>query len=1142
MRKLLKIMAKYHKGFAKIRLIMKLTTVLLMITCLKISAISYSQNSLVNVDFKSGKISSVFNAIETQTSYTIFYKDSQIDVNQEITVGKGTQTVKDLLSQLTSETKTKFEVLEKIIVITENPAAQPRFVKGIITDAETGEPLIGVTIMVEGTSQGVITDVSGYFEIEGVDANSVLLISYIGYESKSVIVGQQTEINIQLEVEARSLDEVVVIGYGALKKADITGAVSSISGDELGKYSFSSIDRALQGKLPGVTIQQDASPGGRVDIRIRGLSTISNNEPLVVIDGIPSGSLGDINPNDIASIDVLKDASAAAIYGNKASNGVIMVTTKKGKLNQKTQVRFNAEMGSSQVSKKVDVLNAEEYMMVMDEMVANGVAQGTVAAGAVKRDIAGFTPVNTDWQDEIFRTAMTQNYNLSLSGGNESTAYYFSGGIRNDEGIIINSGQKKYTLTTNFEHKLSKVFTFGENITLAYQDIDMVINHNPTGWSGTILSALTASPALPVYGSEGNFAVPFGSEGYAYYGSGNAVWTSERDGNNKKTNILGSTFLKADITDDLSFQTRYGVDYGQIFYHNYEPWRYFPTPEVEDKVTDRYSRYNSWVWDNTLNYVKSFGKHSVNLMLGSSLQKIKSDLFSASRVNLLNNTLPFQYLNFGDPEAQFNDGSGVTSALESYFGRAIYNYQDKYLLTATIRRDGSSKFVKGNKYGTFPSVAAAWRISQEDFLKSVDVIDNLKIRAGWGQVGNQSIGSNYPYLNLIETGHGYVFGPGDGAFVQGVAEVSNGNADLSWETSNMTNIGLDLGFLNRFNITLDYFKNVTTDMLLPVELPSLNGRAKAPYQNIGSVETSGFEFDLRYYLFEGDFNLTAGFNGSFIRNEVLDLGNSEFIQGSTTMANLTSNQPVMRTVVGKPISSFFGYKMEGIFQNQTEIDNHATQLEGTRPGDIKYSDINNDGVINDQDRTFLGDGFPDFTYGFSLEGNYKALDFSIFLDGNAGVKVYNGLNMYLMNTGYTGNKHTDILNYWDGEGTSNSVPRLIYNDPNNNDRISDYFIEDASYLRIKALQLGYTIPEEKLKMLGVGSVRLFLSCQNLFVITKYSGINPEVRPAGGGTNGATLEGGAGGSSSDFQRDLNIGFDTGVYPMTRTYFAGISISF
>ena len=1124
--------------------LMKYCLVLFLLALLKLCNVSvYSQVPDLKIPSVEMALQDFLDEVEQQTGYRFLYHLETIK-GKRITPDVEGKTVSEILDQLKYQANVNYRVLENnLIVITPLEIDLSREeIRGKVTDNQ-GNPLPGVNVIIKGTRQGTVTNVNGNYAIDFIRReDDVLVFSFVGYRTKEVPVSDKKNIQVTMQPDIVGLDEVVVIGYGALRRADVTGSVSSISANQIGKYSFPDVDQVMQGKLSGVTIQQDAAPGGGGDIRIRGLSTISNNEPLVVIDGLPGGYLSDINPNDISSISVLKDASAAAIYGNKASNGVIMVTTKKGRKNQEAEIHFSSEFGFSQVLKRIDLLNTEQYIQVMDEMIANGLAQGTVAEGSFNKNIEGFTPVNTDWQEEIFRNALNQNHNLAISGGAKKTNYYFSGNIRDYQGVIINSGQKKYTLTSNFEYQISDVFTLGENLTLSYLDINRVINHNSRGWSGTVLSALTTSPAIPAFDDQGHYADPFPPEGYAYYGTGNAVRTSEREGSNQKTNILGSAFLNADITKHLSFNSRIGLNFGQILYRNYEPGRSFPRPVIKDNIEKRYTIDRLWTWDNTVNYQRSFGDHQLKMMAGNSLQKNHFSIFGASRVDLLNHTSPFQYLDFGDPENQFNFGAANSSSLASFFGRVVYNYRDKYLLTATLRHDGSSKFIKGKKYGTFPSFAIGWRIHKEKFLNNIQDIDNIKIRAGWGQVGNQNIGTNYPYLNLIELGHGYVFGPGDGSYAQGVAEISNGNPDLTWETSTMANLGLDMGFFNRINLVMDYFTNKTTDMLLPVELPALNGKAQAPYQNIGIVRSSGFEYNVDYYLFNSEFEWSISFNGAFLENEVLDLGGSDLIQGGTKMANLTDEQPVMRTVVGKPISSFYGYKMEGIFQTRAEVDNHAFQQEGTRPGDIKFADLNEDGVVNDKDRTFLGDGYPDFIYGFSMEGSYKAFDFSMYFDGNSKVRVYNGVNMRLMNTSINGNKNKDLLQYWDGPGSGNKVPRLIYNDPNNNNRISDYFIEDASFFRLKGIEAGYTLPDKFIRNLGIQQMRFSVSAQNLFMFTQYSGINPEVRSLRRQGTANSLEGSAGAAFDDFQRDLNLGFDTGVYPVSRSFFAGLNIVF
>lgn len=922
------------------------------------------------------------------------------------------------------------------------------------------------------------------------------------------------------------LDEVVVVGYGSTGKRELTGSVGHLNVTEIDSKTFTSIDRAIQGKLPGVSVQTDGSPGGRVDIRVRGLGTITNNEPLLVVDGVPVGDLNSVDPGIIESVNVLKDASATAIYGNRASNGVILIKTKKGRMNQKAQINANYQFGVATLGKKIDLLNANQYRDIMNEAVDNAVAQGILAEGAVTDEITNFIPEDNDWQEAISQTALSHVAGISGTGGTENLSYYLSASYRNMEGIIKGSAQDRISFTANSEMLLSDRITFGENLTFIYENRNNVSSHAADGWGGIILQAAEATPQIPMNVNDGPGLGPIGTE-VVFYGNGNPIRSTLIENINSGLKTFGNAFLNIKLLEGLEFKSQVGFTYSMGSSYYFSPYRYFPEPELDSEISEGLNKNQTVLWDNFLTYDSDFGLSSVNFMLGASVEKHQGRNFAASRVSLLNESPGFRYLDFGSPSITQNRGDGYKSALESFFARLNYGFDDKYLLTATMRADGSSRFMEGNRWGYFPSIGLGWNITEEDFMDNASLIDFLKLRASWGQVGNQSIGSYYPYLDLIEPQlTGYVLGPGDGTPVPGTAEASRGNQDITWETTTMMNIGLDVSLFNKLSFTAEYFNNDTEDLLLPVQLANLGGRSAPPYVNVGTVNAQGLELSLDYYILNNsDWNIKASVNGTYLKNEVTDLGDTEFLLGDAGFNRiiLSSNSP-LRTVVGQPISSFYGYEMEGIFQNQAEIDNSPTQEENTAPGDIKWKDQNNDGLIDSEDRTFLGDGFPDFVFGLNLSLAYKNFDFSIFANGSLGVQIYNALRMDLMSS-LPINKHVDILDRWTGEGTSNEIPRVVYNDPARNVRASDYFIEKGDYLRLNTIQLGYTVPKNSFNNLT--SVRAYITVQNLYTFTSYSGSNPEVRAASGNT---------------FQRDLNLGWDTGVYPVPRSFLIGLDISF
>ncbi len=1016
-------------------------------------------------------------------------------------------------------------IFTSLILFSSVSYAQTQRVNGLVTDKD-GEPLIGVTVIEKGTTNGVVTNVDGKYTIDIKTPSSALIFSYIGYKTSTINLQNQSTLNAILEIDILGLDEVVVVGYGTTGKRELTGSVGQLNVNEIDSKTFTSIDRAMQGKIPGVSVQTDGSPGGRVDIRVRGLGTITNNEPLLIVDGVPVENLNAIDPSIIQSVNVLKDASATAIYGNRASNGVVLIKTKKGQINQRAKIQANYQFGVSTLGNKIELLDASQYKDIMNEAVNNAVAQGILASGAVTDNTNNFIPENNDWQDEISQTALSHVGSISGTGGTENLSYYLSTNFRRMEGVIKGSAQDRVSFTANTEFQLTDKVTFGENLTFIYQSLNNVNTHSQDGWGGIIKEAVEATPQIPLNVNAGPNMGPLGKE-IQFYGNGNPVFATLGENLNTSLRSFGNAYLNFNLLKGLDFKTQLGFNYSMVNQYSFSPYRYFPVPELSNGISERFSTGQTVLWDNFLTYDTQIGMNSINIMLGSSVENHEGKNFSASRDDLLNESPSFRYMDFGSPIVTQNSGSGFKTSLQSYFARVNYNYDNKYLATATIRADGSSRFMKNNQWGYFPSLGVGWNISEEDFIVEAEKIDFLKMRASYGQVGNQSIGSYYPYLDLIEPKlNQYVLGPGDGSVVNGTAESSRGNQDITWETTTMLNVGVDVSLFGKLSITAEYYNNNTKDLLLPVQLADIGGFAAPPYVNIGTVNSRGLETSLDYYIVKNrDWNIQAGLNGTYLKNKVTDLGETDFLIGGAAFNRiiLASNSP-LRTTVGQPISSFFGYEMEGIFQNQDEINNSPKQEDNTAPGDIKWVDQNNDGVINSDDRIYLGDGFPDFVYGLNFSASYKDFDFSVTANGVLGAQIFNALRMDLMSS-LPINKHVDILDRWRGEGTSNKIPRVVYNDPAHNVRASDYFIESGNYLRLSTIQLGYTLPNHFLNNLS--SVRAYVTIQNLHTFTSYSGSNPEVRAA---------------SNDTFQRDLNLGWDTGVYPVPRSFLIGLDITF
>ncbi|MER3375153.1 MAG: TonB-dependent receptor [Allomuricauda sp.] len=997
-------------------------------------------------------------------------------------------------------------------------------VTGTVVD-ENDSPIPGATVLsVENSTVGTSTDFDGNYSLS-VPGNSSIQFSYLGYESQIIQVRNRTEINLKLQPSTSQLDEIVVIGYGTTTKKDLTGAVSTISAEEITQPPVSGLEQAIQGRVAGLTVVQNGAPGGTPAVRIRGVGTIGNNNPLYVIDGVQtSGGLNSINPGDIESISVLKDASAVAIYGTRAANGVVIVTTKRGKRNSPTQVGLTILTGFQQAWNHADVLNASQYARVIRESRVNANAQ-RIANGDT--NLLTLTPEFdnpeslvslTNWQDEIFRSGLIQEYKMDIAGGNETTNYSFSTSVRDEEGIILNSLFRRYTARASLDHAINDGLKLGATLFYSHRNSEGVPNNDI--WNGVLQSALSMPESIPVRDADGNFAAPTGGNAGIYGNAQNPVGQALRSDNSSPSNrILGNIFAEWELLDGLEFKSLYAIDLSSSTSKFYSPtFSEGSRPSTMASLGRSSSTSTWWGWDNTLTYTKNFNDHDLSVVVGTSTQKESFDSFSSSRQGFPEGDPEgLRYLDFGSQGSDLVSGSAGTATLFSYFGRLTYDYKDKYLLTATLRRDGSSRFTDGNRIGTFPSASVGWTISNENFLKESEVLSNLKLRASWGEVGNQDVGSFYPYVTTVGYGNNYNYAF-NGQLVSGAAVQRLGNPDLTWETTEMKNFGLDLGFVNdRISFSADYFINDTKDILLQVPLPQLIGQVQTPNVNAGSVRNDGLELVLSYNSAGGkDFNYSISANASFINNEVTSLFTApEIIAGN----DLRGSDPVSRAIVGEPIGSFFGYVTDGIFQSQQEIDAHALQEPGTAPGDYRYKDLNDDGAITGEDRAILGNGFPDVTYGINFSADYKGFDLSLFFQGVNGVDVFNGLE-YLTLNNVGGNKSAKILDYWTPENTNASIPRLTWDDPNRNSRISDRYVQDASYLRLKTAQLGYSFGSNVLDAIGFQQLRIYLSGQNLLTFTKYDGLDPEVAGS----------------------DLSIGVDQGIYPQARLVLLGLNVKF
>jgi TonB-linked SusC/RagA family outer membrane protein len=989
--------------------------------------------------------------------------------------------------------------------------AQQGTVTGKVTDKESREPIPGVNVQVKGSSIGAVTDVDGLYNINfPADANT-LVFSFVGFLSQEVEVDGREVINIQLSPDVKSLEEVVVVGYGTQKKADVTGAVGSIKNENIANITTGNSSALLQGKVAGVRVENSGgAPGAGTNIVIRGTGTLGGGEPLFVIDGNITSSMSSLNPNDIESIEVLKDAAAAAIYGNRAANGVVIVTTKRGKAGE-TQVNLSTKTGIQAPTRMLNFLNARQYANYR-----NMVNDNDNQPRALPNDTEFDPSIDTDWQDLYLNPAPVQEYNLSLSGGNENATFFISGGYLDQEGIVVDSDFQRYNFRAN------STFTKGRFKLEESLSASRAVN-NPNNYFGRERAEI---PTIPVYNknNDGGFAgvdpVYHGLQrGINWYGLGIL-----NDNRYTTDGVLGNISGAYEIIDGLTYKLNLGLDYSVFHSYNFTPTFFFSTSqEAFNDVADlneSVTRGFSTLVENTLNYNKGFGKHNFDLLAGFTQQKFQSRNIGAQVTDFPTNDL--RVVDAANVEVNAF-GQLQENALQSMFGRINYNYGGKYLFSATIRRDGSSRFTKENRYGTFPSVSAGWRISEEQFFPE-GIINDLKVRASYGKLGAQNVG-NYVTISGLNIYTDYFFA---GGVQPGVAQTVFANPNIVWETTKTSDVGADISlWQGKLGFTMDYFNKVSEDVLTSLPIPVYGGVGNSIVKNAASIRNRGFEFSGTYNHAPASGKNKIGYsvtgNFSAIRNKVIALGEgvSPISGGAFTQESILAT----RTEAGHPLGSFYGYVVEGIYQSQDEID--AEGRKNVKPGDFKFKDLNRDGIINNDDRTFLGSPVPDFEYGMIFNATYRNFDLSLFAQGVQGNEIWNGRKFsHIFDFG--GNYVSDVLNAWTPENTNTSIPRATDIDPANNRRASSFYVEDGSYVRLKSLQLGYSLPSSIIGKAGLSRARIYLSGQNLLTFTKYSGYDPEIGMNGNPTQARGLFG--------------AGVDAEIYPQARSVFFGIDLSF
>jgi TonB-linked SusC/RagA family outer membrane protein len=1019
-------------------------------------------------------------------------------------------------------------------------------VKGSVKD-QSGEPIMGASVLQKGTTgNGTISDLDGNFTLK-VPSNSVIQVSFIGYKKTEVPVNGKTQIVVTLKEDTELLDEVVVVGYGQMKRSDLTGSVVSVSDAAIKKSVTTSIDQVLQGRAAGVQIQANSgTPGASTAIRIRGINSLNaTNQPIFVIDGVVvdsstddenSNPLSNINPSDIVSMDVLKDASATAIYGARASNGVIMVTTKRGQAGEAT-ITYDGYVGWQSMPKHLDMMNLQEYATHHNARAEAGIVAQSNAF--VRPDLLG---EGTDWQDELFRNALMTSHNISITGGNDRVTYAFSGGYLNQDGIALGSSFKRLTLRSNIDAKIKKWLTGGINFSLADSKQNVGCDQD------VIINSLIQQPSVAVSNPDGTFDGPDD----VWMPVNSVAIASVKEDNNKKMNFRLSTYLEATIIKGLKFKTELSADYNLNKYYYYMPDYTFGVLTNSTRTstwTKTDTKY--WSWRNILTYDRTFNKvHNINAMVGQEMSDSHWETQKSAATGFLSNSAHDP--SAGDLTTSTGTGSQSDNSLFSYFARAFYSYDDRYLVTATIRRDGSSKFAEGNRWGWFPSAALAWKIKNESFLKDNDVINNLKLRLGWGATGNQNV-ENWAYMALLSSK--------STPWGTGVLNGNTANPDLKWETTYSTNVGLDLNmFDNRIEFIADVYYKKTKDLLLQLPLPSYlgsggSGAASNPWANVGSLENKGIELTLNTVnLDHKGFSWRSNFVFSLNRNKVLSL-DTESASIEKTFSVGSETNTVTRTVVGQPIGQFWGYKVIGRFDKaedfyykdasgnvkQVAIPEGSSIEEGkTWIGDYIFADLNGDGVINNSDCTFIGNPNPKFTYGIGNTFSWKGFDLTIFLSGSYGNDVLNYTKRWIENPRVNSNLLKSAANYaiiskidpdgpddyrnlYVSNASSTTLPRLSASTTNENNRVSDLYIEDGSYLRIQNISLAYNFPKKWISKLSIQNLRVYANLQNVYTWSKYDGYDPEI---------GCMYGDA----------LMNGLDYGRYPSPRVYTFGLNVSF
>jgi TonB-dependent starch-binding outer membrane protein SusC len=1013
-------------------------------------------------------------------------------------------------------------------------AVQGQTLRGVITDRSTRETLPGANIMVQGTTIGTVTDFNGRYSLDLSAGTHTVVFRFIGYAPEEISItlaeGETRTLNVELYPDITTFEEFVVVGYGTQQKKVITGAISSVGSEEITSTPILRIEQAMQGRTAGVMVtNQSGQPGEAPTVRVRGVGTTGNASPLYIVDGMAVDGIDFLNPGDIESVDVLKDAASAAIYGARAANGVILITTKQGTPGR-INMTFSSYQGVQNAARTIEMMNADQYRMLMNEGARN-------AGQTEPFDLSEVAPHNTNWQDALFQTnAPIFNHEVSVAGGTERSTFSSSMSYFSQQGIIggDKSQYDRITARLNTRHKVNDFITFGNN--LSYSHITTRGIASNSSFNSAYSSALNLDPLTPVYEENDNKLnqMPYANYPVVTNSQGRVYGISERigaeivnplalmeiqTGETRVDKIVGSIFGEVEPISGFKLNTNLGIDLAYVLGDSYRPLFYLNDAQLNTEKTDvskNINRNYTWQWENTASYTRRIGDHNVSALAGTTARKFNfENLFGFNQQVTINDPRR-AYLNLATDTTWNAFGGAAHNSLASIFGRILYDYKSRYAFNATLRRDGSSRFGENNRYGVFPSLGVSWMISDENFFPSLGQLEVVKFRASWGLNGNENIG-NYRFISTIDQSRGYIFGSGR-AFGSSPGFVEN--ADIGWEESEQLNIAMDFGaFNNRLTASVDYYVKTTHGLLEIIPIPAHVGN-NPPVSNVGSVENRGWETTLSWRQISRNVSYSFGVNASYNQNKMTHIGNEEGVLPGATWAVAGL---VTRAEIGRPIGYFWGYQTDGIFQNQTEIFQHIGRTgqvlqPNARPGDVRFVDVNGDGRISDDDRTMIGNPIPAWTFGANGSLEFRQFDLGFLITGTYGNDIFNGMQRRdLVNV----NRPVSYLDRWTGEGTSNTVPRYTFSDVNNNERISDLYIEDGSYVRLKNLQIGYTLPRNVINRIRVEGWRIYVSAENLITLTNYTGADPEI-----------------GAQSSF----DIGIDRGIYPQARTFRLGTSISF